>query len=169
MSSERTDTQIVEPTTAATKSKLSETQLAKLRAIRPTCASCGLPARTDCHNACAYIFGRVPVTTSLPPQIAFNEDHQFSLSVPVYEDGKNFGQQKAKTCWFNSVRCAELFLILHGHAKGTRHDPTPIGNGERLLMFLGGREVVKKRGSLEYKQAQMIKRASSRPSGDLIA
>jgi hypothetical protein len=127
-----------------TKSKLSETQIAKLRAIRPTCASCGLPARVDCHNACAYIFGRVGVTTSLPAEIAFNEDHQFSLSVPVYEDGRNFGKQKAKTCWFGSVRCAELFLILHGHCKGT-DKKTPIGNGERLVMFLGGAEVVKGR------------------------
>jgi hypothetical protein len=168
MIEERTQ-QTIEPTSEVKKSKLSETQLAKLRAIRPTCASCGLPARTDCHNACAYIFGRVPVTTSLPPQIAFNEDHQFSLSVPVYEDGKNFGKQKPKACWFNSVRCAECFLILHGHAKGNRHDPTPIGNGERLLMFLGGREVVKKRGSLEYKQAQMMKRAGSRPEAHLTA
>ena len=142
------------------KSKLSATQLAKLRAIRPTCASCGLPARIDCHNTCAYIFGKVPVTTALPPEIAFNEDHQFSISVPVYEGGRNFGNQRSKLCWFNSVRCAEAFLILHGHAKGNRHDKTTIGNGDRLLAFLGGSEVVKerkKRGSLEYKQAQMMK------------
>jgi hypothetical protein len=145
------------------KSKLSAAQLAKLRAIRPTCASCGLPARIDCHKTCAYIFGKVPVTTALPPEVAFNEDHQFSISVPVYEEGKNFGNQRSKVCWFNSVRCAEVFLILYGHAKGNRHDKTPIGNGERLLAFLGGTEVVKerkKRGSLEYKQAQMTKRTS---------
>jgi hypothetical protein len=127
-----------------TKSKLSETQIAKLRAIRPTCASCGLPAKVDCHNACAYIFGRVAVTTALPPEVAFNEDQQFSLSVPVCEDGRNFGKQRAKMCWFGSARCAELFLMLHGHCKGTDRK-TPIGNGERLLMFLGGADVVKTR------------------------
>lgn len=167
--SERTHTQTVEPTSEVKKSKLSETRLAKLRAIRPTCASCGLPAKIDCHKACAYIFGPVAVTTALPPEIAFNEDHQFSISVPVYEEGKNFCKQKPKTCWFNSVRCAELFLILHGHAKDTRHDTAPIGNGERLLAFLSGREVVKKRGSLEYKQAQMMKRAGSKPTVHLNA
>jgi hypothetical protein len=129
---------------SATKSRLSETQIAKLRAIRPTCASCGLPAKVDCHNACAYIFGRVAVTTALPPETAFNEDHQFSISVPVYEEGKNFGKQKSRTCWFGSVRCAELFLMLHGHCKGA-DKKTPIGNGERLLMFLGGTDVVKTR------------------------
>lgn len=129
---------------STTKSRLSEVQIAKLRAIRPTCASCGLPAKVDCHNACAYIFGRVALTTALPPEIAFNEDHQFSLSVPVYEDSRNFGKQKAKTCWFGSVRCAELFLMLHGHCEGA-DKKTPIGNGERLLVFLGGTEVGKER------------------------
>jgi len=131
--------------------------------IKPTCASCGLIAGIDCQRTCEYVFGLADVNTSLPQEIAFNEDHQFSLSVPVYEEGKNFGKQKPKTCWFNSVRCAELFLILHGHAKGTRHDSTPIGNGERLLMFLGGPEIVKARNrrSLEYKQAQMQKRITN--------
>jgi hypothetical protein len=82
---------------------------------------------------------------ALPPEVAFNEDHQFSLSVPVYEEGKNFGQKKPKTCWFNSVRCAELFPILHGHAEDSTHNSEPIGSGLRLLTFLGGKEIVKPR------------------------
>ena len=80
------------------------------------------------------------ITESLP--IQFNADHQFSLSVSVVADGKNFGNKKPKTFWFNSVRCAELFLMERGHCKKS---DAVIGNGERLLAFLGGSEVVKAR------------------------
>ena len=108
--------------------------------IKPTCAGCGVIAGLDCQRTCESIFGRADVTEALP--IQFNEDHQFSLSVCVTTDGKNFGNKKSKTFWFNSVRCAELFLMEHGHSKSS---DAVIGNGERLLAYLGGTEVVKAR------------------------
>ena len=126
--------------------------------IKPTCASCGVIAGVDCQRACEYVFGRADVSESLP--IQFNGDHQFSLSVSVVTDGKHFGNRKPKTFWFNSVRCAELFLMDQGLAlKGAS---TQVGSGERLLGYLGGPEVIKSRkklsrSSLEYKQVQMRK------------
>jgi hypothetical protein len=108
--------------------------------IKPTCASCGVIAGIDCQRACEYIFGRADVAESLP--IQFNDDHQFSLSVSVVMDGKNFGNKKPKKFCFGSVRCAELLLMEHGYCKKSNG---VIGNGERLLAFLGGAEVVKAR------------------------
>ena len=74
--------------------------------------------------------------------VNFNDNHQFSLSVAVATDGKNFGQKKPKTFWFNSVRCAELFLMEQGHRQKSK---ARVGNGERLLAYLGGSAVVKER------------------------
>jgi hypothetical protein len=108
--------------------------------IKPTCAGCGAIAGEDCQNACEYIFGRANVTESLP--IQFNEDHQFSVSIKVATDGRNFGSKKSKQTWFNSVRCAELFLMANGDIQPAI---STIGNGERLLAFIGGQEVVKTR------------------------
>lgn len=108
--------------------------------IKPTCAGCGNIAGIDCQRSVQYIFGRADVTQSLP--IRFNDDHQFNLSVAVVTDGKNFGQKKPKTLWFNSIRCAELFLMEQGHCQKSK---AVIGNGERLLAYLGGSAVVKKR------------------------
>lgn len=116
-----------------------------------------LPSGIDCQYACAYIFGRVDVSETLP--LEFNAEKQFSLQIPVLIEGKHFGQKKARTFWFNSVRCAELFLMEHGYCRGNK---AAIGNGERLLLFLGGPEITRariNRRSLEYKQAQMAKRS----------
>ena len=108
--------------------------------IKPTCAGCGVIAGVDCQRACEYLFGRADVTESLP--IQFNEDHQFNLSIAVVTEGKNFGNKKPKTFWFNSVRCAELLLMENGHCKDS---DAVIGSGERLLAYLGGPEIVKAR------------------------
>lgn len=131
--------------------------------IRPTCAGCGAIAGVDCQRSCEYLFGQTDVTESLP--IQFNSDHQFSISISVVTDGKHFGQKKPKTMWFNSVRCAELFLL--GEDRKKFESAAIIGNGERLLLHLGGTEVVKlrrksgpSRRSLAYKQAQLLKRAA---------
>lgn len=108
--------------------------------IKPTCAGCGVIAGEDCQRAGEYLFGRADVTESLP--IQFNADHQFSLSIRVATDGRNFGNKKPKQTWFNSVRCAELFLMANGDSKTS--DST-IGNGQRVLAYLSGAEVVKAR------------------------
>jgi hypothetical protein len=108
--------------------------------IKPTCAGCGAIAGDDCQGACGYIFGRAEVTAPLP--VVFNDDHQFSLSIKVATDGRNFGNKKPKQTWFNSARCAELFLMANGDIKPA---VSTIGNGERLLAYLGGIEVVKSR------------------------
>jgi hypothetical protein len=118
--------------------------------IKPTCAGCGAIAGEDCQKACEYIFGPAEVTESLPIQfIQFNTDHQFNLSIKVVTEGKHFGKRKPKQIWFNSVRCAELFLMANGDIKPLRRCEEPtIGNGQRLLAYLGGPEVKarKKRG-----------------------
>jgi hypothetical protein len=108
--------------------------------IKPTCAGCGVIAGIDCQRAGEYLFGRADVTETLP--IKFNDDHQFSISVKVATEGRNFHKKKPKTVWFNSARCAELFLIEKGEFKKSS---ATIGNGERLLAYLGGGEVVKAR------------------------
>jgi hypothetical protein len=108
--------------------------------IKPTCAGCGMIAGIDCQHSVEYCFRRAEVTEALP--ITFNDDHQFNLSISVATDGKNFGQKKPKTVWFNSVRCAELFLIEHGYCKSVEA-PVPIGNGVRLLAFLRGSDVAR--------------------------
>jgi hypothetical protein len=126
------------------------------------CAGCHLPCGTDCQYACAYIFGRVDVSETLP--LEFNAEKQFSLQIPVVIEGKHFGKKTVRTFWFNSVRCAELFLMENGYCKGSK---ASIGNGERLLSFIGGPEITKtrtSRRSLEYKQAQMAKRALAQPT-----
>lgn len=108
--------------------------------IKPTCAGCGTIAGEDCQRACEYIFGRANVTESLA--IEFNDDHQFALSIKVATEGRNYDKKKPKTIWFNSVRCAELFLMANGDCNDSS---ATIGNGERLLAYLGGLEVVKTR------------------------
>jgi hypothetical protein len=108
--------------------------------IKPTCAGCGAISGEDCQRAGEYLFGRADVTESLP--IAFNGDHQFSLSIKVATEGKHFGKKKPKQTWFNSVRCAELFLMANGDIEPAI---STIGNGQRLLAFIGGPEVVKAR------------------------
>jgi hypothetical protein len=131
---------------------------------KPPCAGCRLPASIDCQHACAYIFGHVNVSEALP--LAFNLDKQFSVQIPVLIEGRHYGEKKPRTFWFNSVRCAELFLMAHGYCKGSE---TAIGNGERLVSFLSGPEITqprKNRRSLEYKQAQMARR-SERTEGSL--
>ncbi len=60
-----------------------------------------------------------------------NADHQFSLTVDVIIDGKHYGKKKAKTFWFNSVGCAELFLMQHGYCRSG----AVIGSGERLREY----------------------------------
>ncbi|MDP9160715.1 MAG: hypothetical protein M3O09_10885 [Acidobacteriota bacterium] len=123
--------------------------------IKSTCAGCGANAGTDCQRACEYIFGKASVTESLLIQL--NDDHQFALSIVVAVNGKNFGNKKPKTFVFNSVRCAELFLMQHGYCKDLK---AAIGSGERLLAFMDGaaKKPSQSRRSLEYKQAQMLKR-----------
>jgi hypothetical protein len=99
--------------------------------IKPTCAGCGALPGTDCQRSFEYIFGEADNLEALP--VVMNEDHQFNLSVDVVIGGKNFGKKKAKTFWFNSVRCAELFLMQHGYC---RHKSLkPIGSGERLAAY----------------------------------
>jgi hypothetical protein len=131
------------------------------------CAGCHLPCGIDCQYACAYIFGRADVSEALP--LEFSADKQFSLQIPVLIEGKHFGQRKARTFWFNSVRCAELFLMENGYCKGNK---SAIGSGERLLLFMGSPEIAKARASrrsLEYKQAQMAKRSDQPHSTGLTA
>jgi hypothetical protein len=102
--------------------------------IKPTCAGCGMPAGIDCQHSCESVFGAANVTVTRLP-IHFNADHQFSLSVRVdVKKGRNFGKAKLKPFWFNSVRCAELFLMEHGLC---RKQCDPIGDGTRLASFLG--------------------------------
>jgi hypothetical protein len=82
-----------------------------------------------------------------------NEDHQFNLSVDVVIGGKNFGKKKAKMFWFNSVRCAELFLMQNGYC---RHKSLkPIGSGERLLSYLDGPNVTK-RGRASKRAKELV-------------
>jgi hypothetical protein len=97
------------------------------------CAGCHLPCGIDCRYVCAYIFGRVDVSETLP--LEFAADEQFSLQIPVVIEGKHFGKKTVRTFWFNSVRCAELFLMENGYCKVSK---AVIGNGERLLSFPGG-------------------------------
>ena len=108
--------------------------------IKPSCAGCGSIAGIDCQRSVEYIFGRADVAEPLP--VNFSDNHQFNLSVAVVTDGKNFGQKKPKTFWFDSVRCAELFLMEQGHCQKSK---ARVGNGERLLAYLGGSAVVKER------------------------
>jgi hypothetical protein len=124
--------------------------------IKPTCAGCGVIAGEDCQRAGEYLFGRADVTESLP--IKFNEDHQFSLSIRVATEGKHFGKKKPKQIWFNSVRCAELFLIANGDIKPAA---STIGNGERLLAFIGGPEVVKARKKRAPNQSYLARLESA--------
>jgi hypothetical protein len=125
--------------------------------IKPTCAGCGVIAGVDCQRTCEYLFGRADVTESLP--ISFNADHQFSVSIAVVTDGKNFGNKKPKSFYFNSVRCAELFLMEHGHTSKT--SSKTIGNGERLLAYLGGTEVVKARKKRAPNKAYLARLAQN--------
>jgi len=139
-----------------TRWKMPPPTVKKVLDIKPTCASCGLIAGIDCQRACEYAFGRTNISVPLPKEITFDENHQFHLSVPVAEDGRNFGNKKPKMFWFNSVRCAEIFLIEHGHAKG-KSNPEPIGSGERLLEFLGGKAIVKSRKQKRQRASRRIK------------
>jgi hypothetical protein len=67
--------------------------------------------------------------------LEFAADKQFSLQIPMVIEGKHFGKKTVRTFWLNSVRCAELFLMENGYCKVSK---AAIGNGERLLSFLGG-------------------------------
>jgi hypothetical protein len=108
--------------------------------INPTCAGCGVIAGIDCQRSAEYIFGRADVVESLP--IEFNPNHQFSLTIEVVTKGRSFEKKIPKQFWFNSVRCAEIFLMERGECQ---ESSAVIGDGTRLLAFLGGAEVVKAR------------------------
>ena len=96
------------------------------------------------------VFSRVEVMSP----VDFNGDHQFTVPIRVAK----YGGPKTKHFTFNSIRCAELFLIEQGLCDKSAE---PIGNGLRLAGYLGAAQDLKKtlRHSLKYKQARMRHRA----------
>lgn len=127
--------------------------------INPTCAGCGSIAGIDCQHSCADIFGRAEVTEE--PPITFNENHQFLLTIKTATKGKHFSKEKLKPFWFNSVRCAELFLTERGLVKVSDE---PYGNGARLVRYLDG-EVVTKARKRRSPNRSYLGRLASRFSG----
>lgn len=79
--------------------------------IKPTCYGCGMIAGISCGFNPLGVGRDFTGCGQGDPLIDFNEDHQFSVSFPVLTKGKNYGQHKLKTVWFNSVRCANLCLL----------------------------------------------------------
>lgn len=79
--------------------------------IKPTCYGCGMIAGIDCGVNPLGVGRDFTGRGASDPLVDFNEDHQFSISLPVTVKGKNFGKSKSKTVWFNSVRCANLALL----------------------------------------------------------
>ena len=126
--------------------------------IKPTCTGCGIMAGVDCHRACESIFGPCGVLEGLP--ITFNDDHQFCLAVKVVTKGKHFGKERPKAAWFNSVRCAELFLTEQGLIPVSK---ATFGDGARLLRYLGGDEIVKSRKKRAPNKAYLAKLSPANP------
>jgi hypothetical protein len=99
--------------------------------IKPTCYGCGLPA------------GIKRSADKRGPLVDFNEDGQFSISLPV--DDKN-GKPKMKAVFFCSVRCGDLAL-LELTRKGPRGKDQGIARYDNNCKKLG-----------EYRAAQGYKR-----------
>ena len=78
--------------------------------IKPTCFGCGIISKIGCG------FNPLREGTDFTKckgdsLVDFDEDHQFTISLPVVTKGKNFGKPQNKQVTFNSVRCANLTLL----------------------------------------------------------
>jgi hypothetical protein len=72
--------------------------------IKSTCFSCGMIAGIACGRDS-------PVHPRGDSLIDFDEDHQYSISLPVVTKGKNYGKHKVKPVTFNSMLCGNLALL----------------------------------------------------------
>jgi hypothetical protein len=90
-----------------------ETMKAPLH-IKPTCYGCGMIAKIGCgFNPLrdSDQTGRAFTKCKGDSLVDLNDDHQFTISLPVVTKGKNFDKASAKQVTFNSIRCANLTLL----------------------------------------------------------
>jgi hypothetical protein len=78
--------------------------------IKPTCFGCGIISKIGC-GINPFREGTDFNKCKGDSLVDFNEDHQFTISLPVVTKGKNFGKPQTKQVTFNSVRCANLTLL----------------------------------------------------------
>jgi hypothetical protein len=109
----------------------------------------------DCQNSCSYLFKRVNVKEELKNHLpVFDQHHQFMLSAKISVKNRNFGREFSKQLTFNSVRCAELFLMKDGEAVKT---DAPIGDGTRLAAYLGIATPDKKAAAIKKQSVRLCK------------